>query len=209
MIKYINKNFNKNLNKNFNRNFNDFKEILIFFLPVVLLCFGYSEGLKKTFKNGYKNKCPLNNTVFKLCYQAFEICKKYFSLWPISHLLIYILATLRFHKLNQIILLFFLGIIWEIIETYGSGLDRWFTSKKDYIDVKKIKLSKNVKMQYTTYWTGTFSDIVFNTIGMIIGILIIKFNFFPVFIKNLLNTIFIICLVCGAFYINLHPIKKS
>jgi len=184
MIKYI-------------KNFNEYQEILIFFLPVALINFGYWKGLKKKFKNVYENECILNNITFK-------IFDKYYSLWPVSHLLIYILASLRFQKLNQKIFLFFIGIIWEIIEEKLSYIIK--LDKEDKTFKKKHAIKIKGKLQYENWWSGTFSDIIFNTLGITIGILIINYKIFPTYITRILNTIFIFGILFGLHYTNFHPL---
>ena len=192
MIKYVNKNINEYL------------DILKFFLPVALLIFGYWKGLKKKFKNRYVTKCILNSYVFKLCNQSFEICKKYFSLWPISHLLINILAVLRFKKLNERIFLFLLGVIWEIFEEKFFCLIK--QEKIDNTFKKKHVKIINGKVQYDNWWQGTFSDIGFNFIGITIGNFISKYKILSVYTKRILNSIFLIGIFYGLFYIEFYPL---
>ena len=133
-----------------------------------------------------------------------EICKKYFSLWPISHLLINILAALRFKKKNEIIFLFLIGAIWEVFEEKFFWLVE--QSKEDDTFKKKHPKIINGKVQYDNWWQGTFSDIGFNFIGITIGNFISKYKILSVYTKRILNSIFLIGIFYGLFYIEFYPL---
>ncbi len=79
--------------------------------------------------------------------------------WAISHIILYTILAYLFPK--RIVLLFFVGILWEIIEE-GYG---WLL-RHSYIKVPEcIKLSDSRQ----TWWFGRWHDLVSNSIGLAIG----------------------------------------
>lgn len=70
--------------------------------------------------------------------------------WSVTHFVFYIVLGFVFPHLWFILII--LGITWEILEFCMSKIERkWFT---------------------TTYWRGRWSDLIINTLGFIVGVLL-------------------------------------
>ena len=104
--------------------------------------------------------------------------KENFSSWAFSHFMLYLI--LGYVAPDYWLLLFIIGVFWEIIE--------WGTSKfiqntceidfikNNYADLWKQKAPPKGNIgQYEDEWmSGKISDILFNFLGLIIGISIAK-----------------------------------
>jgi hypothetical protein len=79
--------------------------------------------------------------------------------WAISHIALY--AILAYLFPSRLVLLFFIGVAWEILEeTYG-----WIIRNTDY----KPTACQNVSDKMTTWWYGRWHDLVSNSIGLLAG----------------------------------------
>lgn len=110
--------------------------IILYFLTLLLM-YGYKSLIDKD---------PLNKNI------------NGFTLWEISHLLLYI--VLGYLIPDWFIQLTLVGIGWEIVEVLLGKLS---TPTKNKITGKT-----------TNWWTGSFRDIIFNTLGFAIGFLLNK-----------------------------------
>ena len=86
------------------------------------------------------------------------------STWPISHVVLYaICAYIWPHKWKE---LFVMGLIWEFIEWVAGILQSnsirptTFNSPSEHDD----------SIEYKQWWSFKYSDILFNLIGIIIGL---------------------------------------
>jgi len=101
-------------------------------------------------------KCdPFNKILFKV--GQTKCC----SYWPLSHFILYVIWGF----LAPECWLFFsiVGVIWEMVESIiGTN------SKKN----DDIGVNKNV--QYTNWWSGSITDLIFNSLGLLVGIALNK-----------------------------------
>jgi len=81
-----------------------------------------------------------------------HICNHPFDCWSLSHFLFYILLGFLFPHYWKLVLV--MGIIWEIMEFIGYHIE------------------KNVLKNEKIYWCAKFSDIIVNTFGFIVGLLL-------------------------------------
>ena len=101
---------------------------------------------------------PLNRILFKIPY-----FNSNFSGWPLTHFLCFFVLGLLFPDED----LFILGggVLWEIFESTCFLC----TGKAEY-----KKVGNTGEVEYTSWWNGSFQDIVFNTMGFYAGKLIVK-----------------------------------
>jgi len=106
----------------------------------------------------------LHKTVFeskwlgKLCGESGQYCS-----WPIAHFILYVFLGIACPRIWPF--LFVLGFVWEIIEwIIGSFIRK--------TEAKGKKVSKTfVNNQYNQEWfTGKWSDLIFNGAGLAVGI---------------------------------------
>jgi hypothetical protein len=105
------------------------------------------------------NTDKLNYIIFET---GFDNCC---STWPILHLLLYLI--LGFVWPDCWVQLWLMGVIWEIFEEISGRL---MINKLIPNDTN----TSAVKMQYTKL-DGRWSDIVMNSIGLLMGVIIKKF----------------------------------
>ena len=79
------------------------------------------------------------------------------DIWALTHILFYFILAYNFP--SYYILLFFIGVFFEFFETF-IGITNNF--------IKKLSPPSSDINQ--PWWTGRISDVIFNTIGIIIGI---------------------------------------
>jgi hypothetical protein len=105
----------------------------------------------------------LNTIIFDIPWLSKITNENGFCFWPITHFIMYICLGLFAPKYWYIWII--IGICWEIIETFlGNTFNK---------NCKEI--NKNRKIQYSGKWmNGTVSDIFFNILGIIIGIILQK-----------------------------------
>ena len=91
---------------------------------------------------------------------------KHISWWPISHFIMYLILGLIAPK--YWLLWFSIGIGWEIFEWLGGKI--LISTGKGNLNVFR---SRHNQQQYGNNWvTGTITDIIFNGLGLGIGVLI-------------------------------------
>ena len=85
--------------------------------------------------------------------------KSDFFLWSLSH---YIFYAVLAYKYDNYILLFIIGVLWEVFE---SCLGKFLKNRQ--VDIGKFKGLTH----YSEQWViGNYSDIIFNTLGIFTGI---------------------------------------
>jgi hypothetical protein len=127
------------------------------YIALVLLAFSVIvwNGFIYLYKGtDFASHDPLNQTVFE--WNTFEKCC---SWWPLLHLFWFTVFSFIFPNCSA--LLFTGGVVWELIEVLLGIL--YVNNKKENLDTKKSKL------QYNIWWSGSVKDILFNTIGIILG----------------------------------------
>jgi hypothetical protein len=84
------------------------------------------------------------------------------SFWPISHFILFFILGAIWPGCH--ILLLLSGILWEIMEEIGGRTGDLF--------YKRIHKGKNKfkNLEYTRWWSASFKDIVFNIIGLYLGV---------------------------------------
>ena len=123
---------------------------LAFFAMLIALLF-YSQYWERT--GGHRiERDPLNRKVFSMG-------KNCCSWWPITHLLFYM--VLGFFFPDCWLLILSVGVVWEGIEEAMA----MFSGRESS---SSAPLSEST--QYSkTWWGGSLTDILFNTVGFVIG----------------------------------------
>lgn len=101
---------------------------------------------------------PLNRTLFKI---PFFNCN--FSGWPLTHFICFFVLGLLFP--DEDLFVVGGGILWEIFES-TCFLCTGRTEHK--------RVGNAGEIEYTSWWNGSFQDVVFNTLGFYAGKLIVK-----------------------------------
>ena len=101
---------------------------------------------------------PLNRTLFKI---PFFNCN--FSGWPLTHFICFFVLGLLFP--DEDLFVVGGGILWEIFESTCFLC----TGRTEH---KRVGSAGSV--EYTSWWNGSFQDVVFNTLGFYAGKLIVK-----------------------------------
>lgn len=98
-----------------------------------------------------------------------------FSAWPFSHFILYLI--LGYLAPKYWFLLFIIGICWEIIEfSLGKVLNNLYNKTNKVGNINNIH-----KNQYENIWiTGMKSDILFNSLGLFMGVIIAKMEEKPI-----------------------------
>nr|QBK87868.1 MAG: uncharacterized protein LCMAC202_02290 [Marseillevirus LCMAC202] len=101
-------------------------------------------------------KDPFNKQVFE--WNWMENCC---SWWPILHLISFTILGYLYPHCEK--LLFIAGVMWEFLEVLMHYLTKGNV-------IKQPMRVTNQKVQYSdVWWAGSFKDILFNTMGIIIG----------------------------------------
>ena len=88
---------------------------------------------------------------------------KFLDGWGIMHLLFFLILTYKYPA--NWILIFLLGVLWEIIESFFHE-HPFYISKCNYVlDTDQV----------AGWWYGRWQDIVMNSIGMCIGYMLQRF----------------------------------
>ena len=131
---------------------------MIFSAVIILL---YFKIFLKRFKECAVFEDPMNFKLFDFPFLNFAV-----SSWPLSHFIYYF--SLSYFYPSERIIIFILGVTWEIIES----ILKIISSKKSKNKLKsKSKTNENGEayIEYTTYWDSSFKDIFFNSFGMLCG----------------------------------------
>lgn len=81
--------------------------------------------------------------------------------WGVLHFFFYMWLTYLFPK--QFVLIFVLGVAWELLESLMKDHPFYLTTCKASIDTDHGQKEK------TQWWYGRWQDIVMNTAGMVLG----------------------------------------
>tara|TARA_B100001057_G_C22364016_1_gene761943 strand:+ start:262 stop:618 length:357 start_codon:yes stop_codon:yes gene_type:complete len=100
---------------------------------------------------------PLNKKCFTIPFYG------KLSGWALSHIISYMILSYLYPKYWYHI--FFIGICWEIIEYIFKLLS---TEKDSELKFKRTRDTDN-NIDYTTWWDSSTKDIVYNSIGIVIG----------------------------------------
>ena len=105
-----------------------------------------------------------------------------FSLWPISHFVMYMILAFFFP--DCWLFLFAIGVTWELVEfaiqaiTYHhvlSGLNPKSSSSDAVATTTPAADYHQASVQYDKeWWSGSFGDILFNTAGIVTGLALAK-----------------------------------
>ncbi len=136
--------------------------ILVILLVLMLLIGIYGMTIMTFFPKKMVYKDFMNYKIFTL--PGSNCC----SLWPISHLVLYLILGFIFP--DCWLLLFIVGALWEAMEVVGGKIpilnpQRKF--KEGYGDDPDVEYSNG-------WWAGSFKDVIFNTIGLAMGVLLRK-----------------------------------
>jgi len=104
------------------------------------------------------NKVIAGNSHFKISY------------WSLIHYNYYFLLAYYF---NNIYALFFCGVVWELVEDLISK----YTKKKKSISKKHTVINQDKTVSYTTWWAGSYQDIIMNSLGIFHALLVKKMPF--------------------------------
>ena len=85
------------------------------------------------------------------------------SAWPMSHIVAHAVWTYNFPEYWYHIT--FMGIVWEIVEYFFKII---LTPKGKKLKFKRTRNEKN-DIEYTTWWDSSTKDIIWNSVGQIIG----------------------------------------
>jgi hypothetical protein len=107
---------------------------------------------------------PLNFKIFNFPYFNFAV-----SSWPLTHFLFYLMLAFCFP--SEKILIFSIGVSWEIIESLMKRMTKKKGSSNINEKSKRVRINDNT-IEYTTYWDSSFKDIIFNSFGMLCGTLL-------------------------------------
>ena len=128
-----------------------------------LLIFIYFKYLEKTYKTDYVNHDPLNKQIVDIPLISKNCC----SWWPISHLILFAIYAYIWPQYCWILFLY--GVLWEVLEGIMNTLE---TDKGE--TVKHQQTRKGDQVEYVTWWEASYKDILFNSVGIIIGKLATK-----------------------------------
>ena len=103
----------------------------------------------------------LNKKVFELPCISETCC----SSWKILHFLLFMIVGFLYPQHWKLITI--LGILWEIYEMLMSKI-----MHRPY----QIARDKNGDIEYSGWWSGSFSDILFNSAGLALGVLASRFH---------------------------------
>ena len=133
--------------------------IFIILIALGLIIMTYGLIMKALFKGDMILKDFMNYKLFDLKIFGARCC----SLWPFSHLVLY--AVLAFIFPDCLIVLFVIGVIWELLEMSGD-----FILSRSASLGKKRETITSEKVEYNGVWVqGNFKDLIFNAIGLAIG----------------------------------------
>ena len=122
-----------------------------------LSIFIYFKYLEKTYKN-YVQHDPFNKQIIDLPIISKNCC----SWWPISHFVLFTLYSFIWPQYSWILFLY--GVLWEVLE----GIMNTIETEKGQ-EVKHQQTRKGDKVEYVTWWEASYKDILFNSVGIIVG----------------------------------------
>ena len=118
----------------------------------------YFKYLEKTYKKDYVHHDPLNKQIVDIPLISKNCC----SLWPISHFVLFGIYGYIWPHYSWVLFLY--GVLWEVLEGIMNTLE---TAKGE--KVKHQQTRKGDKIEYVTWWEASYKDILFNSVGIIVG----------------------------------------
>ena len=123
-----------------------------------LAIFIYFKYLEYTYKKDYVQHDPLNKQIVDMPIISKNCC----SWWPISHFILFSIYAFIWPQYSWILFLY--GVLWEVLEGIMNTLE---TSTG--APVKHQQTRKGDKVEYVTWWEASYKDILFNSVGIIVG----------------------------------------
>lgn len=123
----------------------------------------YFEILKR--RGNVVNEDIMNKKVFDAPYITKNCC----SWWPISHLIVFTIYSFVWPQHS--VLLFALGVLWELIE----AIINWLETEEGEVVQHQRTRNKEGDVEYAKWWSGSFKDIGFNTVGIVLGRMLSKY----------------------------------
>jgi len=141
------------------------------FIGIFIITISYIIGMYMFFPKDILYKYDILN------YTVFKINDVSYSLWPVSHFLLYFIIGL-FCRDHWVFILF-IGVLWEFFEyVFGNILYQNDFIEENEDGIVSFYKDKNIhtiksKNQYNKKWlTFNKTDIVFNTLGYISGLIV-------------------------------------
>ena len=126
--------------------------ILVMNVIVIYLYFRY---FSRNFKNIIYSD-PLNEKVIKFPIGNNKNCC---SWWPVSHFIVFTIYSYIWPQYSFVLFLY--GILWEICEIILNLLLQNKNTAGHQMSAKKV--------EYDIWWGANWSDILFNTMGIMLG----------------------------------------
>jgi hypothetical protein len=123
-----------------------------------LSIFIYFKYLEKTYKKNYVQHDPLNKQIIDMPIISKNCC----SWWPISHFILFAIYSFICPQYSWILFLY--GVLWEVLE----GIMNTMETKKGE-NVKHQQTRKGDKVEYVTWWEASYKDVLFNSVGIVVG----------------------------------------
>ena len=90
------------------------------------------------------------------------ISKNCCSWWPVSHFILFCIYSFIWPQYSWILFLY--GVFWEVLEGIMNTLE---TNEGE--EVKHQQTRKGSKVEYVNWWEASYKDILFNSVGIIVG----------------------------------------
>lgn len=135
---------------------------LLPFISLGGLIIGYFYVYLKKFGECAVMADPMNEKLFSIF--GFPI-----SSWPLSHFVTYFLITII--APTYWFWIISAGIAWEGVELFMKKV----ASEKTLSRTARTRLGSSGEYQYLTYWESTWEDIIINTLGVLVALLIMRF----------------------------------
>jgi len=123
-----------------------------------LAIFIYFKYLEYTYKKDYVHHDVMNKQIIDIPIISKNCC----SWWPMSHFIVFAIYAFIWPQYSWILFLY--GVLWEVLEGIMNTLE---TSAGD--PVKHQQTRKGDKVEYVTWWEASYKDILFNSVGIIVG----------------------------------------
>ena len=134
------------------------KRLKNLYTKMIILAFvilAYFIILQYLFKDKKVHKDPLNKKRFYIPFYG------KISGWPLSHIIAYAIFTYQYPEYWYHII--FLGMLWEVVE-YGFN---YYQAGGKNVTFHNTRTKNSI--EYTNWWEASRQDIVWNSLGGIIG----------------------------------------
>ena len=118
----------------------------------------YFKYLEKVYKKDYVQHDPLNKQIIDIPLISKNCC----SWWPVSHFILFCIYSFIWPQYSWILFLY--GVFWEVLEGIMNTLET-----DDGEEVKHQRTRKGDKVEYVNWWEASYKDILFNSVGIIVG----------------------------------------